>query len=79
MGISSQSIPPEIMKRIGDDMVAGYGGFPLIGTKEKIVDDLRMLAECGCDGILLTWPAFIDGMQRFQREVLPLLVEAGLR
>ena len=79
MGITSQSIPPDIMKRIGDDMVAGYGGFPLIGTKEQIVDDLRMLVDAGCDGILLTWPAFIDGMQRFQREVLPLLVEEGLR
>jgi FMNH2-dependent dimethyl sulfone monooxygenase len=79
MGITSQSIPSDIMKRIGDDMIAGYGGFPLIGTKEQIVDDLKMLADCGCDGILLTWPAFIDGMQRFQREVLPLLVEEGLR
>jgi FMNH2-dependent dimethyl sulfone monooxygenase len=79
MGITSQSIPPDILKRIGDDMVAGYGGFPLIGTKEQIVDDLKMLTECGCDGILLTWPAFIDGMQRFQREVLPLLVQEGLR
>jgi FMNH2-dependent dimethyl sulfone monooxygenase len=79
MGITSQSIPPGIMKRIGDDMVAGYGGFPLIGTKDRIVDDLKMLADCGCDGILLTWPAFIDGMQRFQREVLPMLVEEGLR
>ena len=73
MGISSHSIPPDIMKRIGDDMIAGYGGFPLIGTKEQVVDQLRMLAENGVDGILLTWPAFITGMERFQREVLPLL------
>jgi len=79
MGINSQSIPPDIMKRIGDDMIAGYGGFPLIGTKEKVVEDLKMLAENGVDGILLTWPAFISGMERFQREVLPLLKEAGLR
>jgi len=35
MGISSQSIPPDVLKQIGNDMVAGYGGFPLIGTKEK--------------------------------------------
>lgn len=79
MGISSQSIPPDVLKQISNDMVAGYGGFPLIGTKEKIVDDLRMLAENGVDGILLTWPAFIDGMTRFQSEVHPLLVQEGLR
>jgi alkanesulfonate monooxygenase SsuD/methylene tetrahydromethanopterin reductase-like flavin-dependent oxidoreductase (luciferase family) len=79
MGISSQSIPPDIMKRIGDDMIAGYGGFALVGTKEQVVEDLRMLADNGVDGVLLTWPAFIPGMLRFQREVLPLLKEMGLR
>jgi len=26
MGISSQSIPPDVLKQIGNDMVAGYGG-----------------------------------------------------
>jgi alkanesulfonate monooxygenase SsuD/methylene tetrahydromethanopterin reductase-like flavin-dependent oxidoreductase (luciferase family) len=44
-----------------------------------VVEDLKMLAENGVDGILLTWPAFISGMERFQREVLPLLKQAGLR
>jgi len=52
---------------------------PADRTKEKVVDDLRMLAENGVDGILLTWPAFIDGMARFRDEVHPLLVEEGLR
>ena len=79
MGVSSKSIPPEIMPKVRNDMVAGYGGFPLIGTREQIVDDLRMLANAGVDGILLTWPAFIDGMRRFEREVHPLLIEVGLR
>jgi alkanesulfonate monooxygenase SsuD/methylene tetrahydromethanopterin reductase-like flavin-dependent oxidoreductase (luciferase family) len=79
MGIDSLSVPPEVMAKVRNDMVAGYGGFPLIGTKEQIVDDLRMLADAGVDGLLLTWPAFLDGMRRFQREVHPLLVEEGLR
>lgn len=79
MGIASQSIPPDIMKRIGDDMIAGYGGFALVGTKEKVASELLMLADNGVDGVLLTWPAFIDGMTRFKEDVLPLLVQAGLR
>ena len=44
-----------------------------------IVDDLKMLSDAGIDGVLLTWPAFIDGMAQFQREILPLLVNEGLR
>ncbi|MDB5394404.1 MAG: alkanesulfonate monooxygenase [Rhodospirillales bacterium] len=79
MGIDSQSLPPEALANIRADMIAGYGGFRLVGTKDRIVDDMKMLAGAGIDGILLTWPAFIDGMQRFQQELLPLLVQEGLR
>jgi FMNH2-dependent dimethyl sulfone monooxygenase len=79
MGIDSQSMTPDTLKTIRDDMIAGYGGFRLLGTKEMIVDDLKMLADVGLDGLLLTWPAFIPGMRRFRDEVHPLLVEAGLR
>lgn len=79
MGIDSQSLPPEILENIQAEMIAGYGGFRLMGTKDRVVDDLKMLSEAGLDGVLLTWPAFIDGMKRFQREVYPLLVQEGLR
>lgn len=79
MGVASKSIPPDIMNKIRKDMVAGYGGFPLVGTKDTIADDLRMLSNAGVDGVLLTWPAFISGMQRFRDDVHPLLVQEGLR
>ena len=79
MGIDSQSLPPEIMANIQADMIAGYGGFRLLGTNDMIVDDLRMLSEAGIDGVLLTWPAFIAGMRHFQQEILPLLEQEGLR
>ena len=46
---------------------------------EMIVDAFRMLSDAGVDGVLLTWPAFVDGMRRFQDEVLPLMVQEGLR
>ncbi|MDR3450112.1 MAG: LLM class flavin-dependent oxidoreductase [Alphaproteobacteria bacterium] len=79
MGIDSRSLPPEVLENIRVDMIAGYGGYRLLGTKEQVADELKMLVGAGVDGILLTWPAFIDGMQRFQREVYPLLVQEGLR
>jgi FMNH2-dependent dimethyl sulfone monooxygenase len=79
MGIDSQSLPPGVLANIRADMIAGYGGFRLLGTGDMIVDDLKMLSDAGIDGVLLTWPAFIDGMAQFQREILPLLVNEGLR
>ena len=79
MGMSNQSMPSEIRQRIKEDFVAGFGGVPLIGTKEQIVDGLALMADAGLDGVLLSWPAYIEGMKQFQRETHPLLVQAGLR
>jgi alkanesulfonate monooxygenase SsuD/methylene tetrahydromethanopterin reductase-like flavin-dependent oxidoreductase (luciferase family) len=79
MGLDSQSLPPDVLATIKADMIAGYGGFRMVGTKEQVVDDMKMLSDAGIDGMLLTWPAFIDGMAQFQREVYPLLAQAGIR
>ena len=79
MGMSNQSMSPEAKLRIKEDFVAGFGGVPLIGTKEQIVDGLQLFSEAGLDGVLLAWPAYIDGMRQFQRETYPLLVQSGLR
>jgi alkanesulfonate monooxygenase SsuD/methylene tetrahydromethanopterin reductase-like flavin-dependent oxidoreductase (luciferase family) len=79
MGISQQSHSPELLVKLKEDFIAGWAGFRLQGTKERIVDDLAMIADAGVDGILLTFPAFIGDMERFAAEVHPLLVEAGLR
>src|SRR5206468_11242826 len=36
----------------------GWGGFPLIGTPESIVDDLLALSDAGISGCLLSWVNF---------------------
>lgn len=76
---TNQSHSPEILQKLREDFMAGWGGYRIQGTKEQVVEDLKMLADAGVDGVLLSWPAFIPGMERFQAEVYPLLVEAGLR
>jgi alkanesulfonate monooxygenase SsuD/methylene tetrahydromethanopterin reductase-like flavin-dependent oxidoreductase (luciferase family) len=60
-------------------MISGWGGFPLIGTKEQIVDGLLTLSKVGLDGVLLSWPRFIEGMHEFHDVTYPLLKQAGLR
>ena len=54
-------------------------GYPLIGTAQHIADDLVAISQAGIDGVIMTWVNYIDGIQRFVSEVLPLLEQAGLR
>jgi dimethylsulfone monooxygenase len=79
MGLNNLSMPPEIKVKLKEDFIAGFGGVPLIGTKEQIVDGLKFFVDAGIDGLLLTWPSYVTGMRRFQKDTYPLLVQAGLR
>jgi dimethylsulfone monooxygenase len=77
--INARNIPPERLKAYQEAFIAGWGGFPLIGTKEQIVDGLRDLSRAGLDGVLLAWPRFEPGMRQFRDVTYPLLKQAGLR
>lgn len=57
----------------------GWGGHMLLGTPEQIVDGLIKLAEVGVDGTVLSWVDYPEGMRQWNREVLPLMEQAGLR
>lgn len=72
-------LPPDVQRAVRYRMMAGSGGFPLIGAADEITDTLKMLSDCGVDGALLTWVDYKDGLTRFQADVLPRLVQAGLR
>jgi alkanesulfonate monooxygenase SsuD/methylene tetrahydromethanopterin reductase-like flavin-dependent oxidoreductase (luciferase family) len=79
MGINSQSIPAAVLQTLKEHFIAGWVGFPLIGTKEQVVDGLAFLERAGFDGIVLTWPRYVEDMRRFQAETFPLVKQAGLR
>ena len=49
--------------------IAGWGGFPLIGSKEQIVEGLAKLSGLGLDGVVVSWPRYIEDMRTFQREI----------
>ncbi len=70
---------PEALKAFRQRMAGSGGGFPLIGSAARIAERLEMLADCGLDGILLTWVDPLDGIGRFTRDVLPLMEQTGLR
>jgi len=76
---TNQSHTPEMLQKLKEDFMAGWGGYRIQGTKEQVVTELQKLVDVGVDGVLLSWPAFISGMEQFKDEVYPLLVQAGLR
>ena len=77
-GMHTQLFEPSQLAAMKKIFGAG-GGFPLFGTATTIVESLQALSQAGLDGILLTWFDYADGLQRWVRDVLPLLEQAGLR
>jgi FMNH2-dependent dimethyl sulfone monooxygenase len=40
---------------------------------------LGRLSDIGFDGILLSWVDYLAGLERWNKEVMPLVEQAGLR
>jgi len=79
LGINAQSLPPGVEQQLKEHFIAGWGGFPVVGSKEQVVDKLALLSKAGFDGAVLSWARYVDEMREFQTETLPLMVQAGLR
>ncbi len=79
MGINAQTFPPGVLDIMKEHFIAGWGGYPLVGTPEQIVDGLKTMSRMGLDGTLLSWPRYIDDMRWFKANVMPLIEQAGLR
>ena len=57
----------------------GAGTYPLIGTPERIAEELVKIAEAGYDGVALSFVNYTYELPFFCDRVLPLLAKAGLR
>ena len=79
LGINAQTMPPQVAQQLKAHFIAGWAGYPLIGTKEQVVDGLATLSRAGFDGVILSWAKYVDQMAEFQKITYPLLAQAGLR
>jgi alkanesulfonate monooxygenase SsuD/methylene tetrahydromethanopterin reductase-like flavin-dependent oxidoreductase (luciferase family) len=79
LGLQSSVLPPELIDKFRFHLKAGWGGYGLVGTADHIVDQLIKLQEIGFDGQLLSWVDYRDGLERWNREIMPRLEQAGLR
>jgi FMNH2-dependent dimethyl sulfone monooxygenase len=43
---------PELYDRMKARLVAGWGGYPLVGTPAQIVEELIALTKTGLDGVV---------------------------
>jgi len=79
LDVNARNIPPNRAKIMQEGIIASWGGYNLIGTKEQIVDGLSALSRAGLDGVILCWPRYEEGMREFRDVIYPLLRQAGLR
>jgi dimethylsulfone monooxygenase len=78
-GLQSHLVPKETQAFFRQRFAAGAGGMPLVGTADRIAERLKIVSDCGVDGMLLTWVDFVDGLTRFSRDVMPRLEQVGVR
>ena len=78
-GMQTETLDPKTLEGHKAHFIAGHGGYPLIGTAEQIVDELGKLSEIGVDGCLISWVDYKNELKQWNADVLPLMVQAGLR
>ena len=62
-GLGSESGSFDKIKAMQERFILGYGGYPLIGTPEQIVDQLLELEQAGVGGMMV---GFLDYVQELQ-------------
>ncbi len=60
-------------------LIAGYGSIPLVGTPDQVVQGLVDFADAGLDGLTISWPNYLQGLDQFRDVLLPKLVDAKIR
>ena len=77
-GMESQSFNEQI-KAFQERFIAGWAGYPVVGSPEQVVEELGRLNETGMDGMIMGFLDYNEEMKYFGERILPLMKEAGLR
>jgi dimethylsulfone monooxygenase len=59
--------------------VSGVGGFPFVGTPDKVADEFADIGRAGVRGIAVSFVNYLEEVPYFCSEVLPRLARMGLR
>jgi dimethylsulfone monooxygenase len=66
-------------REMSERFVGGWGGYPLVGTAEQVVEGMKQLNEAGMGGMIMGLIDPNEELPVFKEQVLPLMVEAGIR
>jgi alkanesulfonate monooxygenase SsuD/methylene tetrahydromethanopterin reductase-like flavin-dependent oxidoreductase (luciferase family) len=55
------------------------GGYPFVGTPDRVADELEAISRAGVRGIALSFINYLDELPYFCGEVLPRLTRLGVR
>jgi alkanesulfonate monooxygenase SsuD/methylene tetrahydromethanopterin reductase-like flavin-dependent oxidoreductase (luciferase family) len=78
--ITPQTIPPEeYFKKRQYFAEKAIGGYPFVGTPDRVADELSIISKAGMRGIALSFVNYLDELPYFCDEVLPRLVRLGAR
>jgi alkanesulfonate monooxygenase SsuD/methylene tetrahydromethanopterin reductase-like flavin-dependent oxidoreductase (luciferase family) len=66
-------------RKILEGMIAGFWAVPMVGTPEQVTQKIIDLHRAGADGVALSWVNFHEGLDQMESQILPMLVEAGMR
>ncbi|MBL6751328.1 MAG: LLM class flavin-dependent oxidoreductase [Nevskia sp.] len=79
-GLEGQSYgDAESVRKLRTQFAMGWGGMTFVGSPEQIVDQLLKTSAIGIDGIMLGFNDYVVELEHFDRRVMPLLKQAGLR
>lgn len=78
MGMQSQSFRAQI-EQFKERFVAGWAGYPIVGTPEQVTEQLAAVNDAGMGGFIMGMIDYNEELKYFGENVMPLLKEAGLR
>jgi FMNH2-dependent dimethyl sulfone monooxygenase len=76
-----KSVPLEIVRSPAflNRMMSGSGTLPVVGDPDEVVATLSRLHAAGINGMAFALPDYIKDFGLFREEVIPRLIDAGLR
>lgn len=75
----SQSHDRDAYDKYRQRFAGGAGSYPLIGTPQKIAEEMMAIADQGYQGLALSFVNYTQELPYFCDRVLPILREAGYR
>ena len=67
------------IKRLMEGVIRAFFAHPLTGSPETVVGQIKEMADAGLEGMAITWNDYDLGLRQYEEQLLPLMVEAGLR